>query len=702
MDSARRAGAPPHAAAPRWRRIAWRAASVAAVALMLAGGGGWLWRAGIPASIYAQVTGRLLTASADAGYRLRQVIVEGRKNTPREVLLGSLGVHMGQPLLAIDLPAAQARLEELPWVKTAEIERLLPDTIFVRLAERHPLAFFQHQGKLALVTDDGKIIQSDKLDEYGALIVLVGDDAPLHTADLLDMLAREPDLAGRMSRRRCGSARGAGTCISTTASTSSCPRRIAAERPGTVSPQLERQRGLLARDVVAVDLRLPDRLVLRLPPEPPKPAAGQESDTGGQRRHDASKLLPHRRGADGRRPGCGHHQGLLLHRPARRGRPRIVGIGHQISRGVKNGVIVDIEAASHSIATAVNAAEQMAGEQITEAVVNISGAIGASRLVKAEIAVNGRDIGDHDMRRVLELGYRVKEPSDRTVIHSVPVGFSIDGSRGIRDPRGMFGHKLAVNMNIVTAAAAGLRNLASCIGRCHLEIAALVVSPYAAGLAALVEDETKIGVTLIDMGGGTTTVSVFYDGNLVFADSIPIGGNHVTNDIVRGLSTPLAHAERMKTLYGNCVASPADEREMITVPQIGEEDDGQANNVPKSLLVGIIAPRIEETFELARDRLESSGFDKLVGRRIVLTGGASQLPGVRELAGIILDKQIRIGRPLRINGLAEATNGPAFAVGRPLIAMPSVASREPRPSRMHADAPNGLIGRLGNWLKENF
>jgi cell division protein FtsA len=383
--------------------------------------------------------------------------------------------------------------------------------------------------------------------------------------------------------------------------------------------------------------------------------------------------------------------------------PRIIGIGHQIARGVKNGAIIDIDAASHSIATAVNAAEQMAGEQIGEVVVNISGSFGASRLVKAEIPLNGREISDGDMRRALELGYRLKEqPSDRTVIHSVPVGFSIDGSKGIRDPRGMFGQKLAVNMNIVTAPTTSLRNLATCIGRCHLEISALVMSPYAAGLAALVEDESELGVTIIDMGGGVTTIAVFFDGNLVFSDSVPVGGGHVTNDIARGLSTPIVHAERMKTLYGSAIASPSDEREMISVPQVGEEDE-HANTVPKSILVGIIAPRLEETFELARDRLESSGFDKIVGRRIVLTGGACQLPGTRELAALILDKQIRIGRPLRIAGLAEATNGPAFATTAGLVHFAlSERAEIPRHGRALTEEPNGLIGRFGHWIREYF
>ncbi len=169
--------------------------------------------------------------------------------------------------------------------------------------------------------------------------------------------------------------------------------------------------------------------------------------------------------------------------------PHIIGIGHQVSRGVRNGVIVDIDAASHSILTAIHAAEQMSGETLSEIVVNLSG-VNASRIVKAEINVNGREITDSDMRRVLDHGHAMKEPADREVIHSIPVGFSIDQSRGIRDPRGMYGQRLGVNMHVVTASAAAVRNIAHCIGRCHLEIAALVASPYAAGLACLVEDET--------------------------------------------------------------------------------------------------------------------------------------------------------------------------------------------------------------------
>ncbi|MEA2756007.1 MAG: cell division protein FtsA [Aliidongia sp.] len=383
--------------------------------------------------------------------------------------------------------------------------------------------------------------------------------------------------------------------------------------------------------------------------------------------------------------------------------PRILGIGHQVSRGVRAGQINDLDAAATSMLNAVHAAEQMAGETITEVILNLSGGFPPSRIVPVEMVLGGREIGDAEMKKVLGQGHAYRDAADRQIIHSVPVGFSIDGSRGIRDPRGMVGDKLGINMHIVSASSAAVRNTIAAVGRCHLEVAGIVVSPYAAGLSALVEDEMQLGATLIDMGGGTTTIGVFYDGAIVYADTVPVGGGHVTNDIARGLSTPISHAERMKTLFGCAIPSPSDERETITVPVVGEGEDGQPNQVPKSHLIGIISPRLEETFELVRNRLEASGFDKLAGRQVVLTGGASQLPGTRELAGMILDKQVRIGRPTRIAGLAEATGGPAFATTVGLLHFAASERAESRGRDLNPAAlPKGMLGRVGHWLRDNL
>jgi len=382
------------------------------------------------------------------------------------------------------------------------------------------------------------------------------------------------------------------------------------------------------------------------------------------------------------------------------GAVRILGIGHQIATGVRAGSIIDMEAAETSIGAAVHAAEQMANETIRDVIVNVSCPI--SHSFNAEIAVPGQEVSDSDVRRALAHARTLQVGPDQALVHAIPVGFSLDGSRGIRDPKGMYGERLGVQAHVITAPAGSVRNLQTCVARCHLDIDTLVASPYASGLACLVEDEMEMGSACIDMGGGTTTISVFAEGKLVWSDCIRLGGNHVTNDIARGLTTPVVHAERMKTLHGSAMTSPSDEREMIDVPQVGEEERLGSNNLPKSYLVRIIQPRLEEIFEHVRSRLEHSGYAKLVGRRVVLTGGASQLPSMRELAQLILDKQVRIGRPTRIAGLNEAHGGPSYSTAAGLL-LHAVRNPTELPVASHeAGSGTGFFGRVGLWLRENL
>ena len=392
--------------------------------------------------------------------------------------------------------------------------------------------------------------------------------------------------------------------------------------------------------------------------------------------------------------------------------PKVIGIGHQASRGVKSGTVVDMEATQNAILSTVHAAEQMAGEAIDRVLVNLSGGFPVSFSMAIEVSIAGHEVGDADLRRAITHGFQSDSVTGETargrqLIHSIPISYTIDGSSGIRDPRGMYGDLLGVNMHLVTAGNGPVRNLSTCVQRCHLDVAGFVVSPYASGLATLAPDEMSLGATLIDMGGGTTTIAVFLGGNVIFTDVLPIGGEHVTNDIARGLSTPIADAERMKTLFGHAMAVAADDREYIDVPQVGEENDGTPQQVSRSLLVGIIQPRSEEIFELVRSRLEASGFDKVAGRRVVLTGGASQLPGLRDLAALILDKQVRVGRPVRLRGLAESTAGPAYSTCAGLISYAITDDNDfegplMEEARIKPTEPNGLVGRLGGWFREHF
>ena len=382
---------------------------------------------------------------------------------------------------------------------------------------------------------------------------------------------------------------------------------------------------------------------------------------------------------------------------------RIAGIGFHAARGLRAGAVVDMESAEESILAAVHHAEEMADETIREVYLSFSAGAPQSHSVAVEVALNGHEIDDADLRRALAQGQLNGNAGERKLIHSIPVGYTIDGSRGIRDPRGMYGERLGVTIHSITARPGPLRNLTSCVSRCHLDVADCVVSAYASGLACLVEDERELGVTLIDMGGGATSIAVFIGDDIVHTDVVPVGGDHITNDIARGLSTPVSYAERMKALYGGVLASADDDRETIDVRLIGEVEDAGANPVPRSQLIRIIRPRVEEIFEMARARLDASGFADKAGRRMVLTGGASQLQGIGDLATQMFGKTVRLGRPHDIQGLAEATGGPAYSTCAGLLHYAQRRRAAPPEPRVGTHVPAASrLGRIGQWLHEHF
>ena len=383
----------------------------------------------------------------------------------------------------------------------------------------------------------------------------------------------------------------------------------------------------------------------------------------------------------------------------------IIGIGHTRAKGIKSGTVVDLGEAEEAVRQAVAAAERMAGVEADSVLVSVSAGRITSELYAATVHVAGPTVHNADIERVLAAGTRHSVRDGRVVLHSLPIAYALDDNRGARDPRGMLAQRLGVDMHVVTADVAALRNLMLAIEHCHLGVQAMVASPYMSGLAVLADDEADLGAALIDIGAGTTTIAVFSGGHFVHADGFAVGGHHITMDLARGLTTSIADAERLKTLYGSVLAGTSDDRDVISVPPVVGDEREPPHMISRAAIIGVVKPRMEEILEMVRDRLAASPFAAEPRGRIVLTGGASQLTGLSELAGRILGRQVRIGRPLGISGLPEAAKGPAFAAAAGLLVYPQVAYLdhfETRHARRYAAGTNGYFARVGRWLRESF
>ena len=384
---------------------------------------------------------------------------------------------------------------------------------------------------------------------------------------------------------------------------------------------------------------------------------------------------------------------------------RILGFAHTAANGLKAGAVVDLDAAEEAIRQAIDTAESMAGLRIESAVVSLSGGrLGSERFVAGIELANGT-VTEADIARVLAAASRHSLRNGRALLHSLPIGYALDAATGIREPRGMLGRQFGVDMHMVTADVATVRNLMLAVERSHLSIEALVASPYVAGLACLADDEADLGAACIDLGAGTTTLAVFSGGSFVHADGFALGGRHVTMDLARGLNTRIADAERIKAIYGNVLTGGSDERDMITVPPVGDDEREPPQFVSRAQIVRIIKPRVEEILEMVRDRLMASPFAAEPRARVILSGGASQLAGIADLAAQILRRPVRIGRPLGLSGLPEAAKGPAFAVAAGLLVYPQAAHLEhfePRKTRQLMTGTGGYMARVGRWLRESF
>lgn len=387
---------------------------------------------------------------------------------------------------------------------------------------------------------------------------------------------------------------------------------------------------------------------------------------------------------------------------------RLLGSGTATSRGVKVGAVVDLDAAEQGIRKAVERAERAAGVSVHGVIVNVGLRSLSSRHLRVQTEFASGAIADRDLKRVIGSSLTELSEPDYAILHALPRDWDVDGETGIRDPRGMFAQRLGVDMHFVTAGIGPLRNLAHCIERCHLNLRSVTVSPYAAAQSVLTEDERDLGVTLIDLGAGLTTVAVFRDNKLAHVDALGVGGGNVTADIAHGLNTPLEAAERIKLFYGSALHGARDEFEQIPCPPVGAMDELQY--APRSKLTSIIRARTEETLTLIQNRLIDAGLDTYSGRQIVLTGGAAQLSGLRELTELVFHKSVRIGSPHGVFGLSDAQNSPDFAVaagllrhafeqtGEAVSGPPDLSGRRYQSSRYTGNA----FTRSVQWLRENF
>ncbi|WP_375254872.1 cell division protein FtsA [Yoonia sp.] len=382
---------------------------------------------------------------------------------------------------------------------------------------------------------------------------------------------------------------------------------------------------------------------------------------------------------------------------------RVIGAATTRSRGVRFGEIEAMQETERAIRTAVQAAQKMANVRVDHVIACLSGARPRSYGLDGSLDVTGGVVTEQDISQVMASCDVPDYGADREVIHAQPVNFALDHRSGLGDPRGQIGNRLTTDMHMLTVDATAVQNLFHCIKRCDLELAGIASSAYVSGMSSLVEDEQELGAACIDLGGGSTGLSVFMKKHMIFADSVRMGGEHVTSDISMGLQIPTATAERIKTFYGGVMATGMDDREMIEIGGDTGDWEHDRRTVSRAELIGIMRPRVEEILEEVRARLDAAGFEHLPGQQIVLTGGGSQIPGLDGLASKILGQQVRLGRPLRVQGLPQAAIGPAFSSAVGLTLFAANPQDEWWDFEIPADRyPARSLKRAVKWFKDNW
>ncbi|RPJ48483.1 MAG: cell division protein FtsA [Betaproteobacteria bacterium] len=377
----------------------------------------------------------------------------------------------------------------------------------------------------------------------------------------------------------------------------------------------------------------------------------------------------------------------------------IIGMGSHPSRGLKKGVVVNIETTVNAIQRALEEAELMADCKIREVYTGIAGNHIKSFNSQGMVAIKDKEVAQMDIDRVIETAKAVQIPNDQQILHVLNQEFIIDGQEDVREPLGMSGVRLEVKVHIVTGAVSAAQNIIKCVRRCGLEVNDLILQPLASSVAVLSEDEKDLGVCLVDIGGGTTDMAVFTHGAIRHTAVIPIAGDQITNDIAMALRTPTKDAEDIKQRFGCALSQLADPQEMVDVPGVGDRSSRQLS---RKTLAEVIEPRVEELYSLVQAELRRSGYEELLSSGVVLTGGSSAMQGMVELGEEIFHMPVRIGLPQYTGGLAEVVRSTRYATGVGLLIAGADEHRQRDAARMHVNSFQQVMERMKNWFTGNF
>lgn len=377
----------------------------------------------------------------------------------------------------------------------------------------------------------------------------------------------------------------------------------------------------------------------------------------------------------------------------------VIGIGSHPSRGLKKGVVVNIESTVQSIQRAVEEAELMAGCQIHSVYAGIAGSHIRSLNSHGIVAIRDSEVNQSDVERVIDAARAVAIPADQKILHILPQEFIIDQQEGIREPVGMSGVRLEAKVHMVTGAVSAAQNIVKCVRRCGLEVDDIILEQLASSYSVLTEDEKELGVCLVDIGGGTTDIAVFTDGAIRHTAVIPIAGDQVTNDIAVALRTPTQHAEEIKIKYACALTQLASPQETIEVPSVGERPP---RRLARQTLAEVVEPRYEELLTLIQAELRRSGFEDLIAAGIVMTGGSSKMEGVVELAEEIFHMPVRLGSPQYVTGLVDVVRNPIYATGVGLLLFGDQHRSDRSSDSMVGGSAKSVWERMKNWFKGNF